>query len=405
MDGVIFALDIGTTKICAIVGEVRAAKLQIIGVGVEPSRGMRLGMVVDVAEASVAIARAIEKAEQTSGYKLRRALISMAGEHLSSTNSSATISVARNRDGVTPADIERVLQAAVSNNIPPERQVVHLVPRRFSVDAHRDVQSPIGMFGNRLEIEAHIVTAEYTALQNLNRCVADVGLGTDEFVLNVLASAEAVLDPAEREMGVIVADIGGGTTDIALYTGGSVWHTAVIPSGGERVTNDIAIGMRVPFDVAEGIKLRYGDCRPHQIDPDNVFEVTPFSGEKITVGWQDLAYIIEARVEQLFELILDSVRESGYTGMLPAGIVLTGGGARLRGITEVAERVLDVPARVAEPKDLVGLVDTVRGPAFSTAIGLLHWSVTGLTAFRPKEQHKREWGRRLGWLVKIFLPE
>jgi cell division protein FtsA len=280
-----------------------------------------------------------------------------------------------------------------------------LVPRRFSIDNNRNVQSPIGMYGQKLSVEAHIVTAEGTTLQNLNRCVTDVGLESEEYVLNVLASGETVLDRTEREMGVLVADIGGGTTDIGLYTQGSVWHTAVIPSGGERVTNDVAIGLRVPFEVAEGIKLRYGDCRPDEIDPDNVFTVTPFSGESIVVGWQDLAYVIEARVEQLFEMILKSVRESGYEGLLPAGIVLTGGGAQLRGITQVAERVLGVPARVGQPANLIGLVDSLRSPAYATAVGLLQWSVVGMSAYRPKKTPRREWGRRVGKVLSIFLPD
>lgn len=411
MDGIIFALDIGTTKVCALVGEVRDHQLQIIGVGIEPSKGMRLGMVVDVNEAAVAIAKAIELAEQSSGYELSRALVSMAGEHLESTNSVGRVTIGRkDEEQVEIQTIERALQKAISDGVPESRQIVHVVPRSFSVDSHRNVASPIGMVGEKLEIEAHIVTAEAVSIKNLDRCVQNVGISAEEYVLNVLASAEAVLDRTEREMGVLVADIGGGTTDIALYTDGSVWHTDVLPSGGQRVTNDVAIGLRVPFDVAEGIKLRYGDCRPAEIDPDNVFTITPFGGENIVVGWQDLAYVIEARVEQLFEMMLESIKRSGYDGLLPAGIVLTGGGARLKGITSVAERVLGVPARVAQPKNLVGLVDQLQSPAHATAVGLLHWSVIGHNAYQPKgtkgkARNRREAGRRLGRMLKVFLPD
>jgi cell division protein FtsA len=409
MKGTLFGLDIGTTKVAAIVGEVRDGKLQIIGVGIEPSRGMRKGMIVDVNEASIAIASAVEKAEQSSGYELKHALVSMAGEHLDSTNSWGSTSISNSSEGVTRADIERALDVAQSAHIPSDRQIVHLVPRTFTVDDHKGVHSPLGMFGNKLDVEAHIVTATSAALKNLSACVEKIGVEAEELVLNVLASAEAVLEPSEKEMGVIIADIGGGTTDIALYTGGAVWHTAVIPIGGHHITNDIAIGLRVPFDVAESVKLRYGDCRPKEIDSDNVFNVTPFGGEKIIVGWQDLAFVVEARVEELFDMVLRSLKESGYTGMLPAGIVLTGGSAQLRGITTVAERVLNVPARVAAPKQLVGLVDALRSPSYSTSVGLLQWALSGNNAFRPREAgrsgQRPEWGRRLGGLISLFLPD
>src|SRR5690606_22560206 len=236
---------------------------------------------------------------------------------------------------VTTEDIERALDAAQAVPIPNNREIVHLVPRYFQVD-DTVVQQPIGMHGYRLEVEAHIVTGASTALMNLGKCADNVGINTEEFVLNALASGEAVLEPNERDMDVIVADIGGGTTDIALFRRGSVFHTKVLPVGGYHVTNDIAIGLRVPFEVAERVKLQYGDCRPGEIDPDSVFTVSPFSGERILVGRQDLATVIEARVEEIFQLILQEVEGSGYDGLLPAGIVLTGGGAQLRGICDVA---------------------------------------------------------------------
>lgn len=408
MDGILFGLDIGTTKVAAVVGEVRDRQLQIIGVGIEKSSGMRKGMIVDVNEASVAIARAVEKAEQSSGYELNHALVSMAGEHLDSTNSWGSTAIG-NGSGVTRADIERALQVAQNTRIPHDRQIVHMVPRTFTIDEHQGVQNPLGMFGSKLEVEAHIVTATAAALKNLSACVETIGVEAEELVLNVLASAESVLQPSEKEMGVIVADIGGGTTDIALYNEGAVWHTAVIPIGGYHITNDIAIGLRVPYDVAESIKLQYGDCRPKEIDPDNVFNITPFGGEKIVVGWQDLAFVVEARVEELFDLVLQSLKQSGYKGMLPAGIVLTGGSAQLRGITSVAERVLNVPARVAAPKQLVGLVDALRSPSYATSVGLLQWAMGGYNTYRPRHEgrsgQRREWGRRLGGWFKIFLPD
>lgn len=403
MEDIIFGLDIGTTKICALVGAVRQGTLQIIGLGTEPSRGIRKGMVVDVPEASISMAKAIEKAEQTSGYELSQALISMAGDHISSTNNRGVVAIGRNHQGVVSLDIERALDAAQAIPIPHNREIVHLIPRSYVVDDQEGVRSPIGMHGFRLEVEAHIVTAATPAMLNLSRCADSVGINADEFVLNALASAEAVLEPAEREMGVIVADIGGGTTDIALYTQGKVWHTKVISIGGYHITNDVAIGLRAPFQVAEKVKIQFGDCRPDEIDPNYVFTVEPFGGEKIRVGRQDLAHVIEARVEEIFQLILQEIKRSGYGGLLPAGIVLTGGSAQLRGITKVAERVLNVPARVAGPKNIQGLVDAIRSPAYATSVGLLHWAMSDSRAYHPRAR-QGEWGRRVGGFFRALLP-
>jgi cell division protein FtsA len=261
------------------------------------------------------------------------------------------------------------------------------------------------MHGYRLEIETHIVTADSPALRNLAQCTENVGIKTQEFVLNVLASAEAVLEPNEREMGVIVADIGGGTTDVALYKQGAIWFTKVIPVGGNHVTNDIAIGLRAPHAIAEHVKLQYGDCRPNQIDPQNVFPVEPFGGEKIQVGRQDLASVIEARVEEIFRLIMQSVEQSGYEGLLPAGIVLTGGTAQMRGITDVAERVLNVPARVATPRNLYGLVDQLHSPAFATGVGLLRWATSTQPVYKPRVPVRRVFGQRVGGLLRALLPD
>jgi cell division protein FtsA len=404
MEEIIFALDVGTTKVCALVGEVREGQLQIIGLGIAPSRGMRKGMVIDVAEASVALAQAVEEAEQTSGYDLSQALVSMAGEHISSINNKGVVPIGQNESGVTPADIERALAAAQVIAVPYNRQIVHLIPRGFTIDDQDGVRSPLGMHGFRLEVEAHIVTGSRPALLNLTRCADNVGIRAEEFVLNALASGEAILEPTEREMGVIVADIGGGTTDLALYMQGKVWHTKVFPIGGYHITNDIAIGLRAPYEVAEKVKIQFGDCRPDQIDPNFVFTVEPFGGEKIQVGRQDLAHVIEARVEEIFQLVLQEITRSGYDGLLPAGIVLTGGSAQLRGIADVAERVLNVPARVARPKNLVGLVDALHSPAYATSVGLLRWAMSDDHTYRPRPSVQRQWGRRMGTIIRALLP-
>lgn len=403
MANIIFGLDIGTTKICAIVGEVRDGQLQIIGMGITPSRGMRKGMVIDVAEASLALAAAIEQAEQTSGYDLSQAIVSMAGEHVSSTNNTGIVAVSRNNQGVSASDIERALDVAQAIPLPQNRQIVHIIPRGYKLDDQEGVRSPIGMHGFRLEVEAHIVTAAQPALLNLAQCTKNVGIEPTEFVLNALASGEAVLEPNEKDMGVIVADIGGGTTDLALYVQGKAWHTRILPIGGHHITNDIAIGLRAPYDVAEQVKVQYGDCRPQKIDSENIFTVEPFGGEKIQVGRQDLAYVIEARVEEIFQLILQDLKRCEYDGLLPAGIVLTGGCAQLRGITEVAERVLNVPARVAQPKNLLGMVDQLHSPAYATSIGLLRWALSDNQIYQPRGI-QREWGKRMGSLLKALLP-
>ncbi|HFC12004.1 MAG TPA: cell division protein FtsA [Anaerolineae bacterium] len=419
MEGILFGLDIGTTKICALVGEVRDGQLQIIGLGIEPSNGLKKGMVVDVNEATDAIAKAVEAAEQTSGYQLERAIVSMAGEHLESCNGKSSVVIPRGGDGVTRTHIAMALEAARTMVVPPEREVVHLVPRSYAIDGQNGIVSPLGMVGGRMEIEAHIVTASATALQNIGKCTRDVGLQTEEFVLNCLASAECVLDPTERDMGVIVVDIGGGTTDIAIFTQGTVWHTDVIPLGGQHFTNDIAIGLRVPFEIAEEVKLRHGTCLPDDIDPANTFKVKPFSGEQIDVGLQDLAKVVEARAEELFDMILDSIKGSGYEGLLPAGIVLTGGGSQLRHLTAVAERILGVPARIGHPRNLLGLVDRLQSPAYATGVGLLRWALSDYHNYRPIEMQKHErlrpaWPRnrdkgprepsRIGEFLKNFLP-
>ena len=404
MEQIIFALDIGTTKICAIVGEARQGQLRIIGIGIEPSRGIKKGMIINPSEASVAIARAVEKAEQTSGYDLSRAFVSMAGEHINCANSSGTAPIGRNEGGVVAADIGRALEMAQAISIPQGRQIVHLIPRRYKIDDNDEVKNPLGLFGYRLEVEAHIVTAAAAALQNLSLCTENVGITTDEFVLNALASGEAVLEPSERGMGVLLADMGGGTTDIALYTDGMAWHTAVLPIGGNHITNDIAIGLRVPFEVAERVKLQYGDCRPQEIDPHNIFTVEPFGGEKIQVGRQDLAHVIEARAEEIFQMIAANIKESGYNGLLPAGIVLTGGVAQSRGITDLAQKILGIPARVAPPKNLVGLVEAINNPAYATGVGLLRWAMSDHHVYRPGQVRTGEWSQRIGKFLRALLP-
>lgn len=403
MQGVIFGLDVGSTQICALVGEVQDGLLRIVGYGTEPAQGIRKGMVVDVAQASVAIARAVSKAEQTSGYDLNRVILGVTGEHVQSMNNSGAVAISNRQTGVTGDDIARALDAARAIPIPHNQQILHLLPRSYTIDSQNSVKSPLGMHGFRLEVEAHIITAASPAVQNLVKCADTIGLQVEELVLHSLASAEAVLTPAEKEMGVLVIDIGGGTTDIALYSGGSAWFTKTIPVGGSHIANDIAIGLRIPFELAEEIKLKYGDCRPEQISPTLVFNVEQFNEEKIPVGRQDLAYVIEARVEEIFNLVSEAIKQSGYNGLLPAGVVLCGGGAHLKGISEVAHRVLGVNVRIASPRNLMGLVDSLQGPEYASSVGLLRWAISEHNVYRPDERQS-EWSKKITSFLRALLP-
>ncbi len=369
------AIDVGTTKICTLIAEMTSeTDFEIIGVGIEPARGMRKGVVVNVDEAGAAIRESVAKAEKTSGLEIGQAMVSLAGSHIASVNSHGVVGISGQR-GIDQEDIDRALDAAQAIAIPHNREVLHVIPRGFTVDGQEGVRSPLGMHGFRLEVEAHIVTAATTSVQNLTKCVESAGVQVESYVLNPLASAEIALTDTEREMGVVVCDIGGGTTDLAIYIEGNVWHTMVLSVGGNHITSDVAHGLRLPADMAEKIKIEHGSARPRDVEPSDHFMVKPFGEEKpLQVTKSDLAMIIEARVEEMFNLVLQEIKRSGYDGLLPAGIVLTGGTALLPGLRSVASEVLTLPARVAEPTDLRGLVDTIRGPQFATSVGLLKWA-------------------------------
>ncbi len=404
MDGVVFSLDIGTTKVCALVGEVMAGDLRIVGVGQAPASGLRKGMIVDVASTAQAIAAAVDQAEQTSGYRLSNGYLSITGEHVNSQNNKGAVAVGDKKGGVSAEDISRALDAARAVPVPHNRELLHLLPRNYVLDNQDGVRNPLGMHGFRLEVEAHLVTVATPAVQNLHRCADAVGLRAEELVLNSLAAAEAVLTPAEKDMGVIVADLGGGTTDLALYSGGTAWHTQTLPIGGFHIANDIAIGLRVPFEVGEEVKIKHGSCLPDSIPAHSSFRVEPFGGEEIEVGHRDLAMVVEARAEETFHLISNAIKGSGFSGLLPAGIVLTGGGAQLKGIADVANRVLGIPARVAAPRNLKGLVDNLHNPSYATSVGLLRWAVSDHNVYRPNSS-RTEFVSRLTSFFRALLPD
>ena len=405
MERTIVGIDVGTTKICTLVGEVDAeGGLRIVGVGVAPARGIRKGVVVNVQEATDAIATSIEKAERISGYAIESGYVGLAGAHVSAINSRGVVAVNRGERGIQPTDIERALDAARAVAIPHNREVLHVIPRGYTVDGDDGVRDPLGMQAYRLEVEAHIVTGATPSIHNLVKCVQATGVGIDALVLEPLASGTAVLTEMEREMGVVLADIGGGTTDIAIFIEGSIWHTVVLPTGGEHVTNDIAIGLRTPFTTAEELKIKYGHARPQSVNPDENFEVAVFGeGERQRVSRKFLSQIIEARVEEIFDLIHQEIKRSGYDGLLPAGMVLCGGTADLAGIRNLARDMLKLPVRIGAPQDLRGLVDILGSPAYATSVGLLQW---GLQHDVPQPTNVRRNGhiKLPGWL-KAFLPE
>jgi cell division protein FtsA len=402
---IIVGIDVGTTKICTLVGRLEEDNhLRILGVGIEPSQGMKKGIPVDLRAVSAAVSRSIEKAERTSGLEISSALVSLAGSHVASVNSRGVVGVTGRT--IDEEDVLRAMEAARAVAIPHNREVIHVIQRGFTVDGQENIRMPIGMHGYRLEVEAHIITAAGSTVENLRNCVEQAGAEVNQFVLNPLASAEVVLSETEREMGVIVCDIGGGTTDMAIYIDGDVWHTMVLGVGGDHITSDIAHGLRLPINQAEEIKKQHGVADQVAVREDEEFNVRPFGEETpIQISRRELAMIIEARVEEIFGLVLQEIKRSGYDGLLPAGMVLTGGSSVLPGMRQVASRVLGLPVRTAQPENLIGMTDKLHSPAFSTSVGLLHWAVlmTELGASPRPRRQSREGGAWDWENVKSFL--
>jgi cell division protein FtsA len=371
MGELVVGIDIGTTKVCTIVGEVRDDDTYIVGVGIEPTNGMKKGMVTDVNALAASISSSVHKAERSSGYDIGRAFVSVSAKHVQSMNSKGMVPLSGNRP-VEMADIIQALENARAIPIPHGREILHVIPRRYNLDDQEGVHNPINMYGYRLEVEAHIITAASAALENLEKSVEAAGVYVDRFILNPLASGDVVLTNTERESGVMVVDIGGGTTDVAIFIEGTVWHTAVVSVGGYHVTNDIAHVMNLPHELAEAVKLEFGHADPRAVQPLEMFPVQPFGEEHISqVKRSDLVDVIHARISELFELVLVEVKRSGYEGLLPAGVVLTGGASVLPGMKAIANRVMQMPARVAQPEAITGMADPLRSPAYSTSVGLL----------------------------------
>lgn len=392
---IVVGIDVGTTKVCTLVGrEEGPGQIRILGVGIEPAQGMKKGVVVDLGAASQAVARSIDKAERTSGLEITSALVSLAGSNVSSVNSRGVVGVAGRI--IDQDDVARAVDAARAIAIPHNREVIHVIQRAFNVDGQEGIRMPIGMHGYRLEVETHIITASAASVENLRQCVGAAGVEVSQFVLNPLASAEVVLSETERQMGVVVCDVGGGTTDMAIYIDGDVWHTAVLAVGGNHITSDIAHGLRLPLSQAEEIKIQHGHALREEVSPSEYFNVRPFGEQDpVEISRQDLSMIIEARVEEIFSLVVQEIKRSGYDGLLPAGMVLTGGTSALAGIRQVASRVLGVPVRVAQPEKLVGMTDKLYSPAYSTSVGMLRWAVL-MSEFLPQGRSYRAHGPERG---------
>ncbi|HET6596654.1 MAG TPA: cell division protein FtsA [Anaerolineales bacterium] len=376
MEEIVVGIDVGTTKVCTLVGRVEDSRsIRILGVGIEPSDGIKKGMIVDLAAASQAITRSVEKAESTSGMEITSALVSMAGAHVSSVNSRGAAAV--NGNIIEQYDLIHALEQARAVAIPHDREIIHVIQRGYTVDGQDGIRNPKGMHGYRLEVEAHIITASAATSENLRQCVGASGVDIQQFVLNPLASGEVVLTEQERQAGVAVCDIGGGTSDLAIYVDGDVWHTMVLAVGGNHITQDIAHGLRLSFEQAEDAKKQYGYAVRSSIGSEEYFTIRPFGEDRpVQISRRDLAHIIEARVAEIFSLTLQEIKRSGYDGLLPAGMVLTGGTSALPGIKHVASEVLNMPVRTAQPENLLGLVDRLNSPAYSTSVGLLRWAMS-----------------------------
>jgi len=400
----IVGLDIGTTKICAVVGEPTPNGVDIVGVGSCPSNGLRKGVVVNIEQTVQSIKKALEEAELMAGCDIRSVYAGIAGSHIKGFNSHGVIAVKGGE--VAPRDVERVIDAAKAVAIPLDREVIHILPQEYIVDDQRGIHDPLGMAGVRLEVKVHIVTGAVTSAQNIIRSCHRSGLDVSDIVLEALASSKAVLTPEEREIGVALVDLGGGTSDMAIFSDDSIKHTSVLALGGTNLTNDIAYGLRTPMAAAEKIKERYGCAMAELVPPDEVIEV-PSVGDREPrrLSRQVLAEICEPRVEEILVLIDQELSRCGFKGKIPAGVVLTGGTSLIEGLQELGEQIFNLPCRIGYPREIRGLHDVVNSPVYATAVGLLLYGAEkegGDMSFRIRDE-KPVFNRILGRMRKWFV--
>ena len=446
-DKLIVGLDVGTSKCCVIIGEVgRDNHINILGVGSSPSAGLQKGVVVNIEEASTSIAAAVEQAEGQAGLKVGTAYVGVTGSHISSINSRGVIAVSKANRDITHEDVQRSLESARSVSIPAQREVLHVIPRTFVIDGQDGVRDPVGMSGYRLEVETHIVTGAVSSLNNLFKAVQRTGLEVEELVLSPLGTSESVLSEAEKRLGVCLVDIGAGTTDIAIHIDGSVWHTAILPVGGNQLTNDISIVLRTPIEAAEHLKLTHSDASvtgpykglyadyygrgPIKHDlrsrlkaeateeddnitiPDVMLETDSLEADRTQlISRNMLNEVVHARTRQLFDMVQAEIKKSGYDGMIPAGLVLTGGTSALTGINDAAAHVMRLPVRVGVPRGLTGLADHLAAPPYATSVGLMLWAMKKRNGAELLQETTRRGGRpavavgrKFGGWLREFLP-
>jgi cell division protein FtsA len=391
---VVAAIDVGTTKVCSIVANMGYGDgLQVLGVGVTPSRGLHKGLVVNISEAKQSIRQSVRKAEEASGLKMDAAYVGVTGRHITSLNNRGVVAISRGDRLVRPDDLKRVLQTARTVTVPNDRKLLHVIPRGYALDGQVGVKNPVGMHGFRLDVETHVITAAVASVQNLVKCIRGVGVDIEDLILEPLASGEAVLRPDEMESGVILADIGGGTTDVAIFREGSIWHTAILPVAGYQITRDIAIGLGLPFEVAEEMKKRHGSVVPVYNGKEEEEPNTLKVDNGYSVSHQDLSEVVRARVEEVLKLIALEIPGTNYAKEVPCGLVLTGGSSNLLGIETLGQEVLGIPVRVGVPAGVYGIADILPDPAYATSVGLLLWGTN---------KHEGEQGWQSGGLGQSF---
>jgi cell division protein FtsA len=404
-NNMIVGLDIGTSKVVAIVGEVNPdGSLSIVGIGRHRSRGLKKGTVVNIESTVQSIQRAIEEAELMAGCRIHSVYAGIAGSHIRSMNSHGIVAI-RDRE-VYPADIERVIDAAQAVAIPADQKILHILPQEYIIDSQEGVKEPLGMSGVRLEAKVHLVTCANNAYQNIEKCIRRCGLEVDEIILEQLASSYSVLTDDEKELGVCMIDIGGGTTDIAIFTEGAIRHTGVIPIAGDQVTNDIAMALRTPTEFAEDLKIKYA-CALSQLASPNEMINVPGVGDRPSreLSRQSLADVVEPRYDELFHLIQAEIRHSGYADVLAAGLVLTGGTSKMEGVIELAEEIFHLPVRIGMPTEVKGLTDIVSNPIYSTGVGLLTYGLKHMQTQQGRQPEREPVIRIFEKVKKFFIRE
>lgn len=407
---IVVGLDIGTTKVCAVIAQVgtdgpdgAAAAVEALGVGIAPSLGIRRGVVVDIEQTTRAIRDAVDAAQRMAGADVHSVIVGVTGEHISSLNSRGVIAITHADREVTQEDVDRVLESARVIVLPPDREIIHAIPRGYGLDGQGGIRNPVGMSGTRLEVETHIVTGATTFLHNVAKCIERADLAVEDTVLEPIATAEACLMDAEKDLGVVLVDIGGGTADVAIFRAGEICYSAVVPVGGNYVSRDIQAGLRTTLEEAERIKREYGTTLLKGVPDEGTFTFTRMGiDEETTLPRKVLAEIIEPRMAELFQMVRHEITRSGFSAILPAGLVLSGGGSQLHGTQEIAAEITGLPTRLAAPTGIVGLPDELGGPSFSTVTGLVLWGARAHLGLPRRGSGNGMMAAILGWMRRIL---